>query len=29
LKQLRGKSQFLNIKPFEPWMSKRSHRRLL
>jgi hypothetical protein len=29
LKQLRGKSQFLNIKPIEPWMSKRSHRRLL
>jgi len=29
LKRLRGKSQFLNIKPFEPWMSKRSHRRLL
>jgi hypothetical protein len=29
LKQLRGKSQFLNIKPFAPWMSKRSHRRLL
>ena len=29
LKQLRGKSRFLNIKPFEPWMSKRSHRRLL
>ena len=29
LKQLRGKSQFLNIRPFEPWMSKRSHRRLL
>ena len=29
LKQLRGMSQFLNIKPFEPWMSKRSHRRLL
>jgi hypothetical protein len=29
LKQLRGKGQFLNIKPFEPWMSKRSHRRLL
>jgi len=29
LKQLRGKSQFLNIKLFEPWMSKRSHRRLL
>src|SRR5216683_1204948 len=28
LKQLRGKSQFLNIKPFEPWMSKRSHRSL-
>jgi hypothetical protein len=29
LKQLRGKSQFLNIKPFAPWMNKRSHRRLL
>jgi hypothetical protein len=29
LKQLRAKSQFLNIKHFEPWMSKRSHRRLL
>jgi hypothetical protein len=29
LKRLRSKSQFLNIKPFEPWMSKRSHRRLL
>jgi hypothetical protein len=29
LKQLRGKSLFLNVRPYEPWMSKRSHRRLL
>jgi hypothetical protein len=29
LKQLRGKSLFLNIRPYEPWMGKRSHRRLL
>jgi|SRR5882724_3986196 len=29
LKQLRGKSRFLNIHPYEPWMSKRSRRRLL
>ncbi len=29
LKQLRGKNRFLNVRPYEPWMSKRSHRRLL
>jgi hypothetical protein len=29
LKQLRGKSLLLNLRPYEPWMSKRSHRRLL
>jgi hypothetical protein len=29
LKQLRGKSRFLNLRPYEPWMSRRSHRSLL
>jgi hypothetical protein len=29
LKQLRGKSRFLNLRPYEPWMSQRSHRSLL
>jgi hypothetical protein len=29
LKQLRGKSRFLNLRPYEPWMSQRSLRRLL
>jgi len=29
LKQLRGKNRFLNLRPYEPWMSRRSHRSLL
>jgi hypothetical protein len=29
LKQLRGKSRFLNLRPYEPWMRQRSHRSLL
>jgi hypothetical protein len=29
LKQLRGKSRFLNLRPYEPWMSQRSHHSLL
>ena len=29
LKQLRGKSAMLNIQPYEPWMSARSHRDML
>ena len=29
LKRLRGKSRFLNLRPYEPWMSQRSHRSLL
>src|SRR3984893_19425788 len=29
LKQLRGKSAPLNVQPYQEWMSKRSHRKLL
>src|SRR6266853_2570407 len=29
LKQLRGKNRFLSLRPYEPWMSRRSHRSLL
>ncbi len=29
LKQLRGKSLFFHVQPYEEWMSKRLHRRLL
>jgi hypothetical protein len=29
LKQLRGKSRFLKLRQYEPWMSQRSHRSLL
>jgi hypothetical protein len=29
LKQLRGRSAALHIQPYEPWMSARSHRKLL
>ena len=29
LKQLRGRSAMLNVQPYEPWMSARSHRDLL
>lgn len=29
LKQLRGKTQMLNVRPYEEWMSSRTHRSLL
>jgi hypothetical protein len=29
LKQLHGKSRSLNLRPYEPWMSQRSHRSML